>query len=414
MSPSTSLREVWADKWIPPIPLALGALIGALSWTLVIAYGITPSFGIALAWIHAVALGSFTTIALSTLIHVIPGFTDLAWRGENLARWCGRLLPFSAAAFVLALAIGAGPGAMVFGAASALFLLAYAAAAIATLVQRAPAPAERAIARAFLIVLVFLALTAVLSACLTVAYQSGDVRLLQFAPEHAAIGLIGWLTLLTMGVSVGTFRPILGATSRWRAMHVISNAMMLLCAIATTTAVGMGIPALTQTAFSIGVAAAAIYAIEGFDRVRRATTPNRPAHAFIVGSLLWLLFAASAAALGAYEVAVAAALAGWLGQMINAHLHHLGIRVIATALAGDDDKTRPWRLLDVRLTWLTAILSQAAVVLLVLGVANYRPWLFWSSGEIGLFAACAFVVNAGVAVQRAKSIGQSFVAAGGA
>ena len=31
--------------WIPPLPLALGALFGALSWTLVVLYGVMPSFG---------------------------------------------------------------------------------------------------------------------------------------------------------------------------------------------------------------------------------------------------------------------------------------------------------------------------------------------------------------------------------
>lgn len=390
--------------WIPPVPLALGALFGALSWTLVIVYGVTPSFGIALAWIHAVALGSFTTIALTVLIHVVPGFTDLSWRGNALARWSGALLPFAAAGFVLSFVTGAGLGVAIFGFASAIVILVYASVAIATLVQPAPSATEGAIARAFLLVIVFLAVAAVLGALLAYAYQSGDAGLLQFAPEHAAVALVGWLTLLAMGVSARTFRPILGSEPRWRAMHIFSSTAMLLSAIAIPVALGIGILALTRTAFVIGVAAAALYAIDGFDRVLRAQTPNRPAHAFIVASLVWLVFSASAAAFGAYDVAVATALAGWLGQMINAHLHHIGIRVIATAFAGDDDATRPWQLLDARLSWATVVLAQAAVVLLVLGAASDRPWSFVASGSVGLLAAVAFSVNAGIAMGRAKHI----------
>jgi hypothetical protein len=387
--------------WIPPVPLAAGALFGGLSWTLVILYGITPSFNIALAWVHAVALASFTTIALSVLVHALPGFTDISWRGKGFALWSGTLLPFAALGFVLSFACGSGTGVAVFGLVSALLLVIYASAAIATLVQRAPAPAERAIARAFLIVFVFLALTALLGALLAHAYQAGDPKLLQVAPEHAAVALVGWLTLLTMGVSARTFRPILGSQARWRAIHVVSNTAMLLCAIAIPFSVWFGSPALTQAAFLVGVVAAVLYAIDGFDRVRRATTPNRPAHAFVASSLLWLPFAASAAAAGAYQVAVVAALAGWLGQMINAHLHHIGIRVIATTFAGAGDETRPWQLVDERLSWAAFACAQTAVVLLVLGAAEGLPRYFLAGGSIGLIAAGTFAANAVVAARRA-------------
>jgi len=379
------------------VPLALGAGIGALSWTLVILYGITPSFGIALAWVHAVALGSITTIALAVLVHVLPGFTDLAWRLEGLARWCGRLLPFAALGLVVSFAVGSGVGVAACGALAALFVLGYVVAAIATLIQRAPEATERAIARAFLIVFVFLAVAAVLGGGLAFAFKAGDGRVLQLAPEHAALGIVGWLTMLTMGVSARTFRPILGAEPRWRAMHIVSNSAMLLCAIAIPVAFASGNDAFMRVAFTIGLVAAVAYAVDGFDRVLRATTPHRAAHAFIVASLFWLVFAACAAALGAYEVAIVAALAGWLGQMVNAHLHHLGIRVIATTFAGDDNETRPWQLLDARLSWAAVILAQIATGLLVLGVLRYYPWVFVASGSLGLLAACAFAVNAGIA-----------------
>ncbi len=393
--------------WIPPVPLALGALFGALSWTLVILYGVTPSFGIALAWIHAVALGSFTTIALSVLVHVVPGFTDLSWRGKTIARWSGMLLPFAAAGFAISLSTGFALGVTIFGITSALLILAYASAAIATLAQRAPNPTEAAIARALLMVMLFLVVAAFLGGSLAYGYLNGDARLLRLAPEHGAVGYVGWLTLLTMGVSARTFRPILGSESRWRAMHVASNSAMLLGAIAIPLVLGFDNAALTHVVFAIALVAAMAYASDGFDRVRRARTPNKHAHAFIVASLGWLVFSAAAASLGAYELAVAAALAGWLGQMINAHLHHIGIRVIATTFAGDENETRPWELLDVRLSWATVLLSQVAVALLLSAIATNISPGFIASGCAGLGAALAFAINVNVAIVRSKHTKES-------
>lgn len=365
-------------------------------------YGVTPSFGIALAWIHAVALGSFTTIALSVLIHVVPEFTDLSWRGKMLARWSGTLLPFAASGFVISFASRSGVGVAAFGAASALLILSYTGAAIATLSQRTPEPAEQPIARAFLMVMVFLAVAATLGGMLAYGYQAGDARLLRFAPEHGAVAIVGWLTLLMMGISARTFRPILGSEPRWRPMHIASNSAMLLGAIAIPLALGLANATVTHIVFAIALLGAVAYASDGFDRVRRARTPNRPAHAFIVASLAWLVIAAAVATMGAYDAAVVVALAGWLGQMVNAHLHHIGVRVIATTVAGDENEARSWELLDARLSWTTVVLAQLAVVLLVVAVAaNLGPG-FIASGCAGLGAAIAFAVNASIAVARAK------------
>ncbi len=388
--------------WIPPLPLGLGALLGALSWTLIIIYGVNPSLGIALAWIHAVALGSFTTIALSVLIHVVPGFTDLSWRGERVARWSGKLLPFAAAGFVISFASGFGFSVALFGVTSALLVLCYATVAIATLAQRASDAAEAVIARAFLLVMLFLAVAAIMGGLLAYGYQNGDARLLRLAPEHGAVAIVGWLTLLTMGVSARTFRPILGSESRWRSVHIASNSLMLLGAVAIPCAFAVGSVVLTQVAFSLTLVGAVAYACDGFDRVRRARTPNRPAHAFIVASLVWLIFSAAVALVGAYELAIVCALAGWLGQMINAHLHHIGIRVIATTFAGDDDETRPWQLIDSKLSWTTFVLAQVAVALLVTAVATGASPGFIASGCAGLGAACTLAANIGIAINRAK------------
>lgn len=389
--------------WIPPVPLALGALFGVLSWLLVILYGVTPSFGIALAWIHAVALGSFTTIALSVLIHVVPEFTDLSWRGKQVARWSGRLLPFGAAGFVISFATGFGIGVASFGVISALLILSYASVAIATLSQPTRDATDAPIARAFLLVMAFLAVAAFLGGLLAYAYQNGDARLLRFAPEHATVAIVGWLTLLVMGVSARTFRPILGSAPRWRPMHIASNSLMLLGAVAIPVAFAIGSVILTHVGFALAFVGAVAYAVDGFDRVYRGQTPNRPAHAFVVASLAWLVFSATAALMGAYDVAIASALAGWLGQMVNAHLHHIGIRVIATTVAGDDDETRPWQLIDARLSWTTFALAQIAVALLVSAVGMSASMEFIASGCAGLGVAFALGANAGIAIRRARN-----------
>jgi len=389
--------------WIPPLPLALGALFGVLSWVLVILYGVTPSFGIALAWIHAVALGSFTTIALSVLIHVVPGFTDLSWRGEQVARWSSRLVPFAAAGLVLSFASGSAGGVAAFGVASALLILCYASAAIATLAQKTPDPTDAVVARAFLTVMAFLAFTAVLGALLAYGYQNGNARLLLFAPEHGSLAIVGWLTMLTMGVSIRTLRPILGSDPRWRPMHVASTSLMLLSAVAIPFAFAIGNAVSTHLAFALALVAALAYAVDGLDRVRRAQTPNKPAHAFVTASLAWLIFSAAVALMGAYDLAIVSALAGWLGQMVNAHLHHIGIRVVATTFAGDDDETRPWELIDSRLSWTTFALAQVAVALLVIAVATSVSSEYVTSGCAGLGAALTLAANVGIAIGRAKN-----------
>jgi hypothetical protein len=54
--------------------------------------------------------------------------------------------------------------------------------------------------------------------------------------------------------------------------------------------------------------------------------------------------------------------------MVNAHLHHLGVRVLTTLLRGDDDETRPWDVVNQPLAWLTFGLAQLAVAGTVLAL----------------------------------------------
>jgi hypothetical protein len=127
------------------------------SWILlasIAARGMTQALdGQVVAWIHLVALGWFSMAALGILIHVIPSFTDLTWRHEDVAR--RSLGAFGAGIALFVTAWLALHGALVAGALlSAGAFATYPAAASATLWQgRRAAPTERAISRALALTL---------------------------------------------------------------------------------------------------------------------------------------------------------------------------------------------------------------------------------------------------------------------
>jgi hypothetical protein len=97
-------------------------------------------------------------------------------------------------------------------------------------------------------------------------------------------------------------------------------------------------------------------------------------------------------------------LAGWLGQMVNAHLHHLGVRVVATYIIGEDDETRPWVLLEHRLSWLAFVTAQFAVGSVALRSQGAPAMFAWLAGGAGLVALGAMVLNAVAVVRRARRL----------
>ncbi len=390
---------MWGS-WIPPVPLTLGAFFGIVAWILAIAYGIEPSFARGLAWIHAIALGSITTIALSVLIHVIPAFTDLEWRFRAVARWCAFFLPFAAAGLVAAFFVMNLGGIAAFGSVAAVIIAVYVIVAIMTLAQRAPTRLEGAVARAFLIVMGFLGVAVLIGGDVAHGLWSGEARVLRYAPVHATLAIVGWLTMLVMGVSARTFRPLLRSDSRLRRVHIPATSSMFFCAVLAAIGFAIANVAVTTAGFALGLVGSLLYAADGFDRVRRASTPNRPAHVFIAFAFVWLIVAAVAALLANYPVAIVIVLAGWLGQMVNAHLHHLGIRVIATTFGGEDNETPPWQILDMRVAWTSVVLDQLAVLALAIGVLASSSPLIVCGGIAGLAGMLAFLLNARIAMQR--------------
>jgi hypothetical protein len=396
--------------WIPPEGLIAGHLAYGASWLLLASAALQGSlgFGLELAWIHVVALGWITTIALAILIHVIPGFTDAAWRHEGLAR--AAIPVFAAGAALLAIGFALDMRALLplGGSILSAALAAYLFAALSTLARAGPERQERAIGAALGLTLAVLGVTAALGYAFTFALGPGlFVDLLRLAPAHAVLGIVGWLTILTTGVSTRTFRPIFRSKSRAVLAHVAIGFALTAGSIAAALAIALQSGVwLDVSLLAIGAAALA-YVVDAFDIALRATNLHRPPQAFVVAALFWLLVAVALVGAGRFgaatlPVAIFVALAGWAGQMVNGHLHHLGIRLVATLILGEEDETRPQQLLEPRLSWLAFGSAQIAVLLGALGVALLRTDLLGFAGLAGCLAFSALSGN--VAFARSAAL----------
>jgi hypothetical protein len=382
--------------WIPPAGLIAGHIAYGLSWLVLAsaAFQGSLSLGLELAWVHLVALGWITTIALAILIHVIPGFTDAEWANEGLARGSIPVFALGAAVLTIGLALGSPALLPLGGSVTIAALAAYLFAALRTLARTGAERQERAIAAALGLTLIVLGVTAALGYAFTFALGPGlFVDLLRLAPAHALLGIVGWLTILATGVSTRTLRPIAGSKSRVVTAHVAIGGALTAGSLAGALAIALQSGVMLDfSLFAIGAGALG-YVLDGLDILRRATVPHRPPQAFVAAALFWLLVAVAlvaAARFGAavMPVAIFVALAGWVGQMVNAHLHHIGIRLLATVLLGDEDETRPERLLEPRLSWLTFATAQLAVALGAIGLATLRTDLL---GFAGLAGGVAFL-----------------------
>ena len=401
------------QHWIPPIALGAGQIAHGASWLLllILALARPVAFGLpALAWLHLVALGWLTLTALAVLVHVIPAFTDAEWKGQSIAR--GALLVYAGGVVALVTAfwttsIAALPWA---GTLVALALLGYLVPALRTLVTTYRGPrVEAAIARALTITLSVLAVTVAIGVALAFALagQAPAVLLAGGPAIHASFGLVGWLTILIMGVSARTIRPISGARSRYRLAHVAAGALELSGVFVFTVGVVFG----TQSVMWLGllaiVAGAIVYVTDMTDILRRATVTHRPPQAFLAAGLLWLIagLALTIGALAGQPWGAAAAfvvLIGWTGQLVNAHIHHIGVRLIATIARGEDDETQPGELLTTPLSWTSFVLFQLAVAAGGIALVAGLPPLLGTAAVTGLAGWLTLVANIASAAKRAR------------
>lgn len=402
-------------QWIPPAPLVAGQLAHGLSWLLLLVLAAARPFALglpALGWLHLVVLGWLTMTALAVLVHVIPTFTDEPWKGQRYAR--ASLLPYGVGVALLVGAFWFGAPAVLPWAAAliALALLIYLIAAGRTLVAAfAQPPREAAIARALSVTLASLAVTVLFGVGLAWMLSGRGMALPAYAPPiHASFGIIGWLTVLIMGVSTRTVRPITGAGLRHPAIHIVVGTLESGGVVVALAGVMLGTPLLVWIAILAVVAGALIYAWTLADVLRRATVTHRPPQAFIGAAALWLV-AGMGLMVGTFAgepwgaAAIYLLVIGWIAQMVNGHIHHLGIRLIATMARGDDDETPPSELLASALSWTSFGLFQAAVLTGGLALLLNVPELLTAAAVAGFAGWIALGANGASAARRARQPG---------
>jgi hypothetical protein len=403
--------------WIPPLPLACGVLAFGLSWLALFALayrGTLDASFFALGWVHLVALAWITTIALAVLLHAVPGFLDVEWNGRGfaIARVCTPVfalasLALAAGFFTGSIALLEGAGAIALGA-----LLAYAVAIARPIVHAMRgARVERAIARAFAGTIGLLVLTAALGATFTYALGGrASASWLVGAPQaHALLGIGGWLTLLVVGVSARTMGPIAGARSRFPALHIVAASALFLGTIAAACGAAFQVAGLIFFGGALVMVGCIIYAADIADVAIRATVRHRPPQVLMLCAATWAVVAATlllATAAGAPFAAAAiyAALIGWIGSAVLAHLHHIGVRVLLTTVRGEDDETRPGAVLDARLSWTTIGLYQLATVLGTAAIALAIPALLEVAAFAGFLSFVTLLANLRSAFRLARRL----------
>jgi len=381
--------------WIPPLPLAFGLVSFGLSWIVLFAIARSGLLGpspLAFGWIHLVALGWISTVALAVLLHAVPGFLDVEWDGAGsaVARACTPVFAVGSLALAAGFICGAvwlleAAGVVVF----ASLLIYVAAIARPLLAAMRGERVARAVARAFAGTFVLLVLTAALGVAFAFALGGRlPAGLLAGTPgAHALLGIGGWLTLLVTGVSARTMGPIAGTRSRFPLLHIGSSSALLAGTLAAAFGAAFPHPAIALAGAVLLVLGAILYAVDIFDVLARATVPHRPPQVLMACAAGWSVVAAAlllAGSLGAPLAAAAVylALMGWIGSAVVAHIHHIGVRVLITTVRGEEDETRPGSVLDGRLTWTASGLFQLAV--LAGGVA-----VGWGSAALLELAAIA-------------------------
>lgn len=397
--------------WIPPAALLYAHLAHGFSWVLLLwaAWSANTSHGyVGFAWIHTVALAWVTMAAFAVLVHAMPNFVDVEWRGEAVARWS--LVAFGIGAALMIYGFLGNPR-MIGGGGDLLFaaILVYLATAFWTLsVAMRGERVQRAVARAFSGTFFFLLAAAVIGYGLAGMLSGRSAWAASLPAAHATLGTLGWLSLLIFGVSMRTLRPIAGAQTRFRWMHIIVGSFTLI----GVPLLAAGLAIHNEVVAWIGAACFAIaalgYAFDVLDILRRATIPHRPPQAFVTASVFWFLVAL---AIGGCTLAggqpwqnayIFVLLAGWVGQMVLAHFHHIGVRLIATVYRGEDDETRPQELLESRLSWFTFGAFQIAIALVVIGLMNDWLGLIARGTIFGVAAWIAMTANILAARARAK------------
>ncbi len=399
--------------FIPPLPLLFAQAMLLIAWGALFAAEASPAGALSpvrVIWIHAVALGWLTTTALAFMTHVVPVVTGVEWRFPRFAKraitvhMAGVVLLLLGFSFWQPAVIAAGGAVVTIGVA------AYAAAFFATVATalRDGDAAARAIARAFCLVVSALLAAVVLGFIMAAALTAGRPTLLQLAPIHGALGVVGWIALLVAGVSARTFNRLIGRRDRRRA-HVAISSTALAGLVVWIAGSATHVRAVAICGGILLAVSALLYAVTTLRALRSPSARHRLPREFLFASMVWLIVASllGVTTIAGYDLSSAmlfVLLVGWVGQTLNAHLMHAGIRVLATIAINDDDETEPIELLDRRWGVASLAINQIAVLCGALGLSIGSAPLLRIAAVAGIAAMIAMAANALRAIEVARSL----------
>ena len=395
--------------WIPPLPMVLAQFAFGLSWVVLFIVARSGDLhGLAFfGWLHILALGAATTVALSVLTHVVPQFTDHNWWNAWIPRIA--ILMYLAGTWCVIIAIFATslPALQAGAAVVLLALLLFIVGAMPSLTRAIKdGGTVRAIAYALGATLLFLIAAVVVANALPGQLRSGTA-LAQVARTHGTFGLIGWLSLLIMGVSTRTLRPMTGVQKRPIFFHIASGAAVLAGVILAALATAFAAYPTAFAGYVLIFIGALIYAMDVAATILQATVPNRTPQLFMLAAACFFVVM-SALILSAFfdpraeHAALFTGIIGWIGNAITGHLHHIGARLLATCYLGEDDDTRPYAFLNARVGIATFVAYEVAAVFGIIGFMRLDAQLIAIAALCGLASFVAIVVQALLAIRRLK------------
>ncbi|MGH7684562.1 MAG: hypothetical protein ACREMT_09470, partial [Vulcanimicrobiaceae bacterium] len=284
-----------AGDWIPKDTLAAANVFAGASWIVMLwlaLRGVEPGSLPSLGWVHVVALGWITLAALSVLLHVIGAFLDVEWFAQGVARWAVRA--FALGVILLVIGFFGSDRGQIEGAALFTFvaLCVYLVPTCITIGRALRGEfRERMVARAFLITLSSLFVTAALGAAFGLALKGrlNPTILIALPAAHAVLGIVAWLSSLVFGVSARTMRAITGVASGIPVAHVATSGLLLLGAILFAVAMATGSPVLSTAGVVLMCAGALFYAVDLFEIFRRRQHPNPVPQLFVIIANVWLV-----------------------------------------------------------------------------------------------------------------------------
>lgn len=394
--------------WIPPGAIVFGFVSIGLAWALLYSLSRKQLAGQdiplpgGLGFIHLAGLAGITMIAMGISFHVLPAFSGIRWRWENLARWS--LVPVGLGAWTMVLGFVSGKSAILsvgvpLAGTGLLIWLGIFFLSIYSHSKDHPLPETVWILMGPVF---FLAATGALGILMGEAITGNPIfpGTLDHIPSvHAMFALFGWLTFLVVGVSSRTIMPIAGARSLHPSLRIATSILLASGLVLFSGGVLGSSTQAYETGTIFILAGILIYIADLGPLLLEARNPHRIPQLFLASSLGYLL---GACIVGGgivlenrpwKEALVFLMLMGWLTQAVVAHLHHIGIRLIATIVRGDLDQTAPALILKHTFSTTSFFLLQGALLSGSIGFLMKDPETLKIGALMGIAAWLTIAAN---------------------